>query len=253
VADPRARRARPASLRSQHFLQAAFAAELVRDAEVGADDLVVDVGAGTGRLTAELTRVARRVIAVELDPQLASRLRGRWPNVEVVQADAATLALPSEPFRVVANLPFDRTNDLLHALLDDPAIPIVRADLVVEWGVAVKRALPWPSSVSSVIWTATYECLLARRLPPAAFEPAPTVAAGVLMFRRRERPLVAAAEIDAYQHMVAKGFRHGLRKVATAEALTRIEAKGSIPRDLDAFQWATLFRHSHAGARPQSP
>lgn len=242
MADRRAQRARPASPRSQHFLQPAFAAELVRAAGVGADDLVVDIGAGTGRITAELARVAPRVIAIELDRKLASTLRERWPNVEVVQADAATFVLPSEPFRVVANLPFDRTNDLLHALLDDPAIPIRRADLVVEWGLAVKRALPWPSSVSSVIWNATYECLLARRLPPAAFEPAPKVAAGVLVFRRRELPLVAPQEIDAYHRMVARGFRRGLRSVATAEALARIGAKGSIARDLDAFQWASLFR-----------
>ena len=71
-------------------------------------DLVLDVGAGTGRLTAELARAARRVVAIELDPRLADALRGRWPNVDVVCDDATAVTLPQVPFRVVANLPFAR-------------------------------------------------------------------------------------------------------------------------------------------------
>src|SRR6185295_9279701 len=108
--------------RSQHFLRtASLAAELVRDAGVGADDVVVDLGAGSGRLTAALAPVARRVVAVELDPAWVCRLAGRWPNVDVVQGDALELELPREPFPVVANIPFDRTTDILRRLLDDPA------------------------------------------------------------------------------------------------------------------------------------
>ena len=83
-------RARPARgsgrAPSQHFLRRRFAAELVRDATLRADALVVDLGAGTGRLTAELARAASRVLAVELDPGLASGLGGRWENVDVLQA-----------------------------------------------------------------------------------------------------------------------------------------------------------------------
>jgi alkanesulfonate monooxygenase SsuD/methylene tetrahydromethanopterin reductase-like flavin-dependent oxidoreductase (luciferase family) len=51
---------------------------------------------------------------------------------------------------VIANLPFHRTADLLHLLLDDPTTPLTRADLVVEWGVAFKRAVPWPSRKAQV-------------------------------------------------------------------------------------------------------
>jgi 23S rRNA (adenine-N6)-dimethyltransferase len=228
VAGRRARSARPPRPRSQHFLRSpALAAAIVRDAGVGADDVVLDLGAGSGRLTAELARVARRVVAVELDPHWAARLRGRWENVDVVEGDAARVRLPREPFRVVANLPFDRTNDLLRLLLDDPRTPLVRADLVVEWGVAVKRALPWPSTVNGVIWSAFYELGVARRLPPSAFEPPPRVAAGVLVCRRRAAPLVSPAQGDAYRSFVARGFRHGVR--------------GAVARDLDAYEWAERF------------
>jgi 23S rRNA (adenine-N6)-dimethyltransferase len=238
VAGRRAGGARPPSARSQHFLRTSvLAAELVRDAGVGSNDLVVDLGAGTGRLTVELARVAQRVVAVELDPGLAAVLRAAAPsNVDVVEGDAAHLALPAGPFRVVANLPFSRTNDLLHLLLDDPHTPLVRADVIVEWGVAVKRALPWPSTVSSVLWGAWYECAVTRRLPRTAFDPPPSVDAGVLVFRRREVPLVSLERANEYRSFVARGFRHGLRSLGSRTP------RGAVARELDPHQWADLFR-----------
>ncbi len=229
MAGSRAQRAWRSPAHSQHVLRTEVAAEIVRDACLKPDDLVVDLGAGTGRLTSPLARAARRVIAVELDPRLARRLHGRWPNVEVIAGDAAKTALPDMPFRVVANIPFSRTNDLLHHLLDDPCTPLERADLVVQWGVAKKRGTPWPSTLWSVVWGAFYEAEIARHLPPSAFHPPPAVDSGVLVFRRRAHPLVPAAELGAYRRFVAHGFRHGIR--------SRVPA-----RELDPHQWAGIWR-----------
>jgi 23S rRNA (adenine-N6)-dimethyltransferase len=232
VSEPRARGARrPGGARSQHFLRSrALAVDLVRDSSVRARDLVLDLGAGSGRLTAELARAGARVVAVELDPRWAARLEGRWENVEVVLDDAAGVALPREPFRVVANLPFDRTTAILRHLLDDPLVPLVRADVIVEWGVAVKRALPWPSTFNDVVWGAWYSASVVRRLPRRAFEPAPAVDAGVLVFRRRACPLVPPEQAGRYRSFVAGGFRR------------RPNA-----RELDAYEWAELF--SRRGGR----
>jgi 23S rRNA (adenine-N6)-dimethyltransferase len=202
---------------------------------------VLDLGAGTGRLTGRLAQAARRVVAVELDPDLAARLHGRWPNVEVLTVDARLVELPREPFRVVANLPFAGANEILRRLLDDPRVPLVRADLVVEWAAAVKRGLPWPSSVNGVVWGAWYTASVARRLPRRAFEPPPSVDAGVLVFERRAEPLVPADRALEYRRFVAGGFRRGGRRNA-------------LPRDLDAHQWAELFlsRARPSGAKARS-
>jgi 23S rRNA (adenine-N6)-dimethyltransferase len=227
--------ARPPRPRSRHFLRSgSLAAAIVAGSGVGSSDLAVDIGAGTGRLTAELARMARHVIAIELDPQLAARLRGRWPNVTVLQTDALTVALPDEPFRVVANIPFAHTNDLLHRLLDDPRLPLERADLVVEWGVAVKRGLPAPSTVNGVLWGATYELRVERKLPASAFDPPPACDAAVLVATRRARPLVEPGELPGYRRFVADAFRRGRR------------VGGAVPRDLDAHGWAERYSRNAA-------
>jgi 23S rRNA (adenine-N6)-dimethyltransferase len=243
VSERRARSARRSGrARSQHFLRSqALAAALVRDAGVDADELVLDLGAGGGRLTAELARVARHVVAVELDSRWAAYLRGRWANVEVVEGDAASIELPRELFRVVANLPFDRTTAILRHLLDDPSVPLVRADVIIEWGVAVKRSLPWPSTLNDVLWGAWYASRLERRLPRTAFEPPPAVDAGVLVLERRSQPLVPARSWRRYRAFVAAGFRRGVRSVVPAGALRRFGVAGAAPRGLDAHQWAALF------------
>jgi len=231
--------ARPPRSRSRHFLRNRFlAAAIVACADVGASDLVVDIGAGTGRLTAELARIARHVVAIELDPQLAAGLRDRWPNVTVVEGDALTVPLPDEPFRVVANIPFAHTTELLHRLLDDPRLPLERADLIVEWGVAVKRGLPAPSSVNGILWGAFYELRVERKLPASAFDPPPACDAALLVATRRAQPLVPANELHAYRRFVADAFRRGRR------------VGGALPRDLDAHQWAERYsRNAAIGSR----
>jgi 23S rRNA (adenine-N6)-dimethyltransferase len=231
--------ARPPLPRSRHFLRSrSLAAAIVAGADISPRDLVVDIGAGSGRLTAELARVARRVVAIELDPRLAAGLRDRWPNVDVVAGDALSVPFPDEPFRVVANIPFAHTSALLHRLLDDPRLPLARADLIVEWGVAVKRGLPVPSSVSGVLWGAFHELRVERRLPAAAFDPPPACDAGVLVATRRTRALIAPGELPAYRRFVADAFRRGRR------------VGGALPRDLDAHQWAERYsRNAATGSR----
>jgi 23S rRNA (adenine-N6)-dimethyltransferase len=251
VSERRARGARrPGHARSQHFLRTqALAAELVRDAGVRPHELVLDLGAGSGRLTAELARAARRVVAVELDARWAKHLRGRWGNVAVVEGDAASIMLPDEPFRVVANLPFDRTTGILRHLLDDPSVPLVRADVIVEWGVALKRARPWPSTLNGVLWGAWYSSSIRRRLPRTDFDPPPRVDAGVLVFQRRRQPLVPESSSQSYRVFVARGFRRGLRSVVATRTL---RARGLLhlePRELDAHQWAGLFASVESAVR----
>ena len=126
------------------------------------------------------------MVAVELDPALASGLRRRFAaraRVTVVEGDVLRVALPREPFRVVANVPFNASTAILQRLLD-PMRPLERADLVLQWEVARKRA-GRPRSALSAAWAPWWRFRLGRRIPPDAFRPRPAVAAAVLTAERR--------------------------------------------------------------------
>jgi 23S rRNA (adenine-N6)-dimethyltransferase len=252
VSEQRAHAARRDARRGldQHFLRSRrLAAELVRCAGLTGDDLVLEIGAGTGRLTAELARVARHVIAVELDAHLAHELEARSPgNVAVVHANALRYPLPDEPFRVVANLPFGQTTAFLHQLLDDPRVPLERADLIVEWGYALKRAAVWPSTLLGATWGAWWTFRIDRRLAAQCFEPKPTIDAGLLVVARRDPPFVPVSDRREYGAFVRRGFKAGLRAVAPPRQVRRV-ARRSAPRDLDVHQWAALFQANRPGGR----
>jgi 23S rRNA (adenine-N6)-dimethyltransferase len=264
VAGRGARGARPPRRApDRHFLRSSeLAAALVGDAGEGPDDLVLDIGAGSGRLTAPLAVCARAVEAIELDTQLASGLRARfrtYPNVRVREGDALVEPLPDEPFRIVANPPFGRTTAILRRLLDDPRVPLVAADLVVEWGLACKRTRLHPSTLLGVYWGAWFDATIERRLPRRCFDPAPHVDAAVLRLSRRSSPLVAVDDARPYLAFLRAAF--GGRRVLAARAARRLARRlgadpGARPAELDRHQWAALFASVRSdslhSARPKS-
>jgi 16S rRNA (adenine1518-N6/adenine1519-N6)-dimethyltransferase len=92
---------RPKKRFGQHFLVSpTILAGILRLAEIAADDVVVEIGAGTGALTEVLASTARRLLALELDRDLILPLRQRFadrPHVEVVHADALSFDFAQLP------------------------------------------------------------------------------------------------------------------------------------------------------------
>jgi 23S rRNA (adenine-N6)-dimethyltransferase len=192
----------------QNFLAAEVAERLVAEAAFEPGSLVVEIGAGRGALTAALARRGLDVVAVELDPAWAAELRRRFAataRVRVVERDFVSLALPARPFRAIGSLPFARTTEILDRLLD-PGIPLVRADLVVQWEVARKRAATPPRTLRGTAWAPWWTFRVGRRIPATAFRPVPRVDSGVLTVARRDPPLLPAAMAPAYATFVRSGW-----------------------------------------------
>ena len=169
-------------------------------------DLVLDLGAGTGALTAPLLRAGANVVAIERDATLAAALRRRFGRAEltVVEHDLLAFALPRRPYRVVASIPFSITTALLGRLLDPGDSSLERAVLVLEWGAARRLSAAAPADARILWWSARYELRLGRRIAADSFSPPPRVDSGVLVAVRRVAPLVPRREQTAFARLLTQ-------------------------------------------------
>ena len=203
-------------------------------AGVSRRDLVLEVGAGDGAITSVLARRAGFVIAHEIDPLLAARLRERFgptSSVLVVEGDAFAQPVPRMPFRAVSNVPFHETTRLFRQLLDDPRGSLERAALIVQWEVARKRARG--GTLLGLGWAPWWELRLIRQVPAAAFRPRPSVDAGIVTVSRRVEPLLPASQTRAFRAFLRRSF--GRRR-----------------DELGIEEWLELYRRSKASSQRAS-
>jgi 23S rRNA (adenine-N6)-dimethyltransferase len=191
----------------QNFLNPATADRLIEQAAFRPDELVVEIGAGSGAITLALLRRGVRVVAIESDRSWFERLRervGANTQIRIVQGDFLAFRLPDEPFRVFGSLPFGRTTEMLQRLLDDPAAAMRRADLIVQWEVACKRAAAPPTTLLSTLWAPWWELRLGARIPATEFRPIPRVDGAVLTITRRTPPVLPISMARPYADFVTR-------------------------------------------------
>ena len=211
----------------QHFLRDSGIARSIVDLVAPTTrDLVVEIGPGEGALTAELARCAGHVTALEVDRELAARLRVRGlPNVDVLDADArvwdyGALARPAGGrVLVVGNLPYSVGKPILEALVT-ARTAIDEMALMLQREVAERLAAPPGSKVygSLSVLTQLYcDVRVALRVPPAAFRPPPKVDSAVVHLRVLTAARVALDDERRFHTVVRAAF--GQRRKMLANAL----------------------------------
>jgi 16S rRNA (adenine1518-N6/adenine1519-N6)-dimethyltransferase len=186
---------------------------------------VLEVGPGAGVLTRELSRAAKRVVAVELDRRMVGVLRETVaaPNVDVVQADALEIE-PSQlfagaPYKLVANLPYNVATPLirrlLHSRLESRPEEMV---VMVQREVGLRLAAqPNDMSYLTVETQVAADAEVVLHVPPAAFFPPPEVASVVVRLRPLAAPRVPLLPNERrYFQTVEAGFKQRRKQLHNA-------------------------------------
>ena len=215
----------------QHFLVDRNILEVIgRLAELGADDVVLEIGPGQGVLTRFLAERVGRVHAVEIDRALEPALSGLGANVDVVFGDALRIGLPQDATKLVANLPYNVATPLVVESLD--GLPNVGLWCVMVQREVAERFFAQPGTKEygavSVLVQLAAERTGFHAVSRTVFRPQPNVDSALVAFRRTELP----SDFGRVKELVSAAFAHRRKtlpnSVAQAELASREEAAAAL-------------------------
>jgi 16S rRNA (adenine1518-N6/adenine1519-N6)-dimethyltransferase len=205
---------RPNKAFGQNFLvDHSILMRIVEAAEIHADDQVLELGAGMGVLTRELAKRARRVVAVELEREMLSLLTEttrNYINVEILDrnllyVDPAAV-FGSEPYKLVANLPYYLTAPAFRHFLESAHAPSLFV-VMVQYEVA-QRIVAGPGDLSLLGVSIQFygKPKIIAHVPARAFYPAPKVNSAILRIDLKDEVPLTPRQRDSFFRLVQAGF-----------------------------------------------
>jgi 16S rRNA (adenine1518-N6/adenine1519-N6)-dimethyltransferase len=253
---------------------------IVRTAELSREDLVLEVGSGTGSLTQHLAAQAGAVVTVEVDPAFAAltadAVAGK-ENVTPVHADILknknelnpdVLAVLADVrqrtdctrFKLVANLPYVVATPVIANFLLSEFVP-ERMVVTVQWEIAERlTARPGVKDYGalSVLVQSVADVELVRRLAPSVFWPRPQVASAIVMIRPNAAKRAGVGDVLRFRHFLRDLYTHRRKNLRGALAgmpdgkhdknevdagLAELQQEGTArAEDLDIQQHLRLWR-----------
>lgn len=243
---------------SQNFLKSrGLVRQLIFDSQITSDDLILEIGAGKGIITELLAEVSQKVIAYEVDSQLLELLERKFASnnkIELKNTDFLTATLPTTPYKVFANIPFNITAKVIQKLLFS-SNPPVEAFLIMQKESALKY-VGLSKGGNTLIATKLkpwFEFELKHSFDPADFQPKPGVDIVLLGIRKRLKPLLTSQNKKLYRDFITYAYNHsvpniqvGLKKIFSKpqfQALAReVGFKPLVtPTQLGVSQWIAIF------------
>jgi 16S rRNA (adenine1518-N6/adenine1519-N6)-dimethyltransferase len=208
----------------QHFLVDRNILDVIgRLAELGADDVVLEIGPGKGVLTRYLAERVRLVHAVEIDRALEPDLAGLPDNVAIVFADALQIELPQGATKLVANLPYNVATPLVVERLD--GLPNVGLWCVMVQREVADRFFAEPETKEygavSVLIQLAAERTGSHPVSRTVFRPPPNVDSVLVAFRRTELP----ASYRRVKEVVTAAFAHRRKTLPNSLALAGLASR----------------------------
>jgi 16S rRNA (adenine1518-N6/adenine1519-N6)-dimethyltransferase len=216
----------PRKALGQHFLRDLSVVRRIVDA-IGIEpgDALVEVGPGRGVLSRRLADVSDCLVLVELDPDLAERLRKDFAgagHVRIVAGDArefdpeAIAELVGRPYRMAGNLPYYAAAPIVRRFLELPRPPVGIVVMVQREVARAMAAKPGDMTMLSVGVQVYAEPRIVCNVPPGAFSPPPKVHSSVVALKLRVRPAVAFRPLDAFFGFVRAGFAAPRKTIANS-------------------------------------
>jgi len=243
---------KPTKELGQNFLiDQRIISETVKVAQISEDDIIIEVGAGTGALTRPLAKRAGKVIAVEIDRDLIPELQENTaglPNVEIVNEDILKLDtnhyLLATNFKIVGSIPYQITSPLIHKLLKETPRP-KSITIIVQKEVAEKvEAKPPEATYLSNFVTNFGQAKILRTIKPNAFRPQPKVDSALLHIVLKPHPsYLTPEELEKFLHHAFAQPRKMLNKRFPAETLQKLGIDPQRrPQTLSFEEWMKLFK-----------
>ena len=232
--------------------------QIIAAIEINDSDIVLEIGPGLGSLTSKLVKLAKKVVAVELDPEASKRLL--WnvpaPNLEIINANILDYDLGQLPsdYKVVANIPYYLTAKLLRRL-SESANPFLCAAILVQKEVAQRvAASPGKMSLLSVSVQYYSQTKLGGIITADKFSPPPKIDSQVIILKRHSKPLYPELDSKQFFKVVKAGFSQRRKTLLNSlsgglamerdEVQTRIKKAGLVPsarpQTLSLDEWRKL-------------
>lgn len=219
---------------------------IVSHSGITARDAVLEIGAGAGSLTLELSKVARTVVSLELDAGLIrvlQRVLDGCHNVNLIEGDFLKQDLDDlhkwlggGSFKVCANLPYYITTPVLVRLLES-GLPVSSLTVLVQREFANRlAAAPGTPAYGALSLFAQMRCDIRPllRVPPTCFYPRPGVESEVIQLTVRQDPLFPETKMQAISHLVRAGFNMRrktlVNNLLSAYPLSRAQAEDCLKR-----------------------
>jgi len=232
---------RPKKKWGQNFLRNRGAVErIVAAVDPQPDELIVEIGPGEGVLTERLVAFPNEIVAVEIDPELADRLRSRFGSrITVVQGDALEFPLPTRPWRAVGNLPYNVATPILRRVVASEHWQ--KAVFMLQKEVA-DRLVAVPSTEAYGFLTLFVQLYARARtlmtLDPGSFHPPPKVRSAVVVLEPDRKPYVSEELIE----LISAAFRMRRKTLLNNLAGWRVLPREAISAALDASSLERTIR-----------
>lgn len=244
---------------SQNFLgNDSLVRDLLTKTSISSNDIVYEIGAGSGIITQELCKKAKRVIAFELDRNLYDKLLKRFQgnkSLDLKPVDFLSYKLPNYPYKVFSNIPFNITSEIIKKLTFSDTPP-EDCYLLVQYEAARKFAgkpIDSKNSQIAVILNPWFEFRIIHKFNSSDFFPKPNVEIILLEIKKRHSFLIDNKNKQKYEDFVIYTFNQsrpnvteGLSNLIRKQDLIKLAepfgfSPNSKPSELDFENYYALF------------